>query len=178
MNEYGKTGIRKIAISALLLAFEVIFNRVLALNTPIVRVGLGFAALAVCAMLYGPWWTAVVAALGDVIGALLFPTGAFFPGFTVTAAITGLIFGFGLSGGKITWKRALIVAVLDSLLVSYLANTAMIALFFSSKGFTTLLAARTVQLAVYIPIKFLVIRFIGETPQIFELIAKNREKKE
>lgn len=177
MNEYGKTAVRKIAISALLLAVEVVFNRVVAINTPIVKVGLGFSALVVCAMLYGPWWAAGVAALADIIGTLLVPTGAYFPGFTITAACTGIIFGLCLYNRKITWKSALTAAVLDCVLISYLANTAMIAIFFSQTAFSVLLAARTIQLAVKIPVYFIVIRAIGETPQIYSLIVKNREKK-
>ena len=31
-----------------------------------------------------------------LVGALLFPTGAFFPGFTLTAACTGLLYGLCL----------------------------------------------------------------------------------
>ena len=82
---------KKIVIVAMLVAFDVIFSRLLAFNVLIAKVGLGFAATAVCAMLYGPVWAGVCAALADLVGALLFPTGAYFPGFTVTAAMTGVI---------------------------------------------------------------------------------------
>ena len=75
---------KKIVIIAMLVAFDVIFSRLLAFNILIATVGLGFAAAAVCAMLYGPAWAGVCAALADFVGALLFPTGAYFPGFTAT----------------------------------------------------------------------------------------------
>ena len=67
---------KKIVIVAMLVAFDVIFSRLLAFNVLIAKVGLGFAATAVCAMLYGPVWAGVCAALADLVGALLFPTGA------------------------------------------------------------------------------------------------------
>ena len=70
----------------MLIAFDVIFTRVLALNMPLTKISLGFAAVMVCGMLYGPGWAALCAGLGDLVGSLLFPTGAYFPGFTVTAA--------------------------------------------------------------------------------------------
>ena len=57
---------KKLAVSALLLAADVILTRILAFNTPLMKIGLGFAATALCAMLYGPWWAAGVAALGDL----------------------------------------------------------------------------------------------------------------
>ena len=68
---------KKIVIVAMLVAFDVIFSRLLAFNVLIAKVGLGFAATAVCAMLYGPVWAGVCAALTDLVGALLFPTGVF-----------------------------------------------------------------------------------------------------
>lgn len=69
---------KKLTVSALLLAADVILTRILAFNTPLMKIGLGFAATALCAMLYGPWWAAGIAALGDLLGSLLFPTGAYF----------------------------------------------------------------------------------------------------
>ena len=70
----GKT--KKLALSALLITADVILTRLLAINTNVMKIGLGFAAVALCALLYGPWWAALTAALGDLLGSLLFPTGA------------------------------------------------------------------------------------------------------
>ena len=55
----------------MLIAFDVIFTRVLALNMPLTKIGLGFAAVMVCGMLYGPGWAALCAGLGDLVGSLL-----------------------------------------------------------------------------------------------------------
>ena len=89
---------KKLIVSAQLLALDVVLTRLLAINTPLMKIGLGFAAVALCAILYGPWWAALVAALGDLVGALLFPTGAFFPGFTLVAVVGGLIYGKAVNG--------------------------------------------------------------------------------
>ena len=53
---------RKLTLSALLLASDVLLTRVLAFNTPLMKIGLGFAAVAICARLYGAPWAALVAA--------------------------------------------------------------------------------------------------------------------
>ena len=58
---------KKIAISAFLIAFDVIFTRVLALNMPLTKIGLGFAAVMVCGMLYGPGWTALCEGAGFTV---------------------------------------------------------------------------------------------------------------
>ena len=130
----GKITLRQLTVSALLIALDVVFSRVLAINTPLMKIGLGFAAVALSAMLYGPLWAALTAALGDLIGALLFPTGAYFPGFTVTAALTGLIFGLFLYRREKSWLRAFLAALCNCLLVTFLLNTLMIAVFFADES--------------------------------------------
>ena len=163
---------RKLAVSAILLAFDVIFSRVVALNAVNMKIGIGFAAIAVCAMLFGPWWAALVSALGDFIGAIAFPTGAYFPGFTVTAAITGLIYGALLYRKEVTWLRSLIASALNSVFVSWMLNTMMIAVWFSTKSYWVLLGTRAIQLAIILPLQFAVIRALGASKAIKKEIAK------
>jgi len=162
---------KKLIVSAELLALDVVLTRLLAINTPLMKIGLGFAAVALCAVLYGPWWASLVAALGDLVGALLFPTGAFFPGFTLTAACTGLIFGLCLyrRGKSFLWPA--LAAVLNVVLVSFLLNTAMIS-YISGSSYTTLLKARAVQLTVMLPVQLAVLVFLSRSAIIKKLLDR------
>ncbi len=160
---------RKLTLSALLLAVDVLLTRVLAFNTPLMKIGLGFAAVAVCARLYGAPWAALVAALGDILGSILFPTGAYFPGFTLTAALTGLIFGLCLHHEELRWYRPLLAAGLNCVLISYLANSAMIA-FITGNSYRSMLAARAVQLTVMLPLQILVLLWLSRSGFIQRLI--------
>ena len=162
---------KKLIVSAQLLALDVVLARLLAINTPVMKIGLGFAAVALCAILYGPWWAALVAALGDLVGALLFPTGAFFPGFTLTAACTGLIFGLCLYRRDKSLLWPVLAAVLNVVLVSYLSNTAMIS-YISGTPYTTLLKARAVQLAVMLPVQLTVLVFLSRSAIIKKLLDR------
>ncbi len=160
---------KKITVSALLLAADVILTRILAFNTPLMKIGLGFAATALCAMLYGPWWAAGVAALGDLLGSLLFPTGAYFPGFTLTAACTGALFGLCLYRREISWRFPILAALLNCVLISYLGNTAMIS-FISGTPYTALLGVRAVQLTVTLPLQSLVLLWLARSPLIRRIL--------
>ena len=159
---------KKIAVSALLIAADVLLTRVLAINTPVMKIGLGFLAVALSAALYGPWWAALTGALADLIGSLIFPTGAYFPGFTLTAAITGVIFGLCFYRRRVTWKEACLAATLNVLLVSYLANSAMIA-YLSGTSFAAMLGVRAVQLAVMLPVQAVVMAVL--LPRILQKIS-------
>lgn len=158
-------------MSALLIAADVVLTRLLAINTPVTKIGLGFAAVALSAMLYGPWWAALTAALGDVLGALLFPTGAYFPGFTLTAACTGVIFGLCLYRRRESWAAPVLAALLNTLLVSYLANTAMIC-YITGNPWRVMLAARAVQLAVMPPVQALVLLWLTRSGAIRRLTER------
>ena len=93
MNSKVKT----IAYIGLLTAAVIILSRFVPIvNVVTVRISFAFLPIVVAAIVLGPWQAAVVAALGDVIGALLVPTGPYFPGFTITAALVGLELGLFL----------------------------------------------------------------------------------
>ena len=184
----GKITLRQLTVSALLIALDVVFSRVLAINTPLMKIGLGFAAVALSAMLYGPAWAALTAALGDLVGALLFPTGAYFPGFTATAALTGLIFGLFLYRREKSWLRAFLAALCNCLLVTLLLNTLMIAVFFRSSpaelagadfarfmeltSLKALLAARIPQFFIMLAVQALVLAALQASPALLRLIRE------
>lgn len=166
-----KTDTKKLAVSALLITADVVLTRLLALNTPVMKIGLGFAATALSAMLYGPCWAMLTSALGDLLGALLFPTGAYFPGFTLTAACTGLIFGLCLYRKPPRLVYAALAAALNTLLVSYLANTAMIC-FITGNSMKAMLTARAVQLLVMLPVQLLVLAWLKRSKLVTNLLKK------
>lgn len=165
---------KRIVIIAMLVAFDVIFSRLLAFNVLIAKVGLGFTAIAVCAMLYGPVWAGVCAALADLVGALLFPTGAYFPGFTATAALTGVIYGAFLYKGRPNFKRCLLAAVTNSIVVTLIINSLMIH-FVYGPDFTALMAARSAETLAMIVIQTAVMTAIASSDTLYgKIIAFGR----
>ncbi len=130
---------------AILIALNVALGRLLALiNSPYVRVSIGFLPIAVCGMLFGPVWAAVAAAIGDVIGALLFPTGDIFLGFTVTAALFGFFFGLFLYNKKVGVWQVVPLIFTNCIGLSIVANTMLIHLWYGV-SLAALLPSRFVQ---------------------------------
>jgi len=166
-----KIDTRKLAVSAMLITLDLVLTRMLAINTPLMKIGFGFVAVAVSAMLYGPFWAMLTAALGDIVGALLIPVGAFFPGFTLTAAVTGLIYGLCLYGHGGSVARPIVAALLNCLLVTLLCNTALIA-YISGNSYAVLFTARIVQFFVMFPLESLVMIALNKSSLIGELIEK------
>ena len=95
--------LKKLVLAALFVALDLLFTRVFCvyLMGGGERVSLQFLANAVCGWALGPWWGAGVAAVADLTGALIGSSGlAFFPGFTLTAALRGFTYGLLLHKKK------------------------------------------------------------------------------
>ena len=146
-----KTTTEKIVVIAFMIALEVVLSKLISINISFLRIGFGFLPIIFLAILYGPIWAGIGYAIGDLLGAFIFPTGAFFPGFTVTAFLTGLIYGLVLYRKKVTITRALIANILVCTLCNLLLNTFWLT-FIIGKGFKVLLASRAIKELVAIPI--------------------------
>ena len=97
--------VKKLVEISLLIALEVILTRFCSINTATLRIGFGFLPIAIIAMMYGPLSAGVAYALGDLLGMMIFPNGSYFPGFTLTAFLTGVIYGLVLYRKPKTWPR-------------------------------------------------------------------------
>lgn len=87
---------RKIVLVAGFIAATIILQRFLSFRTPIIQVNFMLIPILLSAMMLGWHSSTFVAVIADLIGALLFPSGAFFIGYTLTAALTGFVAGICL----------------------------------------------------------------------------------
>ncbi|HBK85843.1 MAG TPA: folate transporter, partial [Firmicutes bacterium] len=83
------TRLSRMVTAALLVALSIVASRFLSINTPIIRIGFGWLPILLAGLLYGPGWGFIVGAIADFIGANLFPFGPYFPGFTLSAGLSG-----------------------------------------------------------------------------------------
>ena len=153
-----KLNTRMITVIGVLVAMEVILSRFLSINAPSVKIGFAFVPCALCAVLFGLGPTVILELLADLLGATLFPSGSFFPGFTLTAVLRGLSYGL-LLGKKQTPARILLVVLFNQLVLGLCVNTLWISILYGS-SFTALLVTRLVQCLVLIPVEFVVITAI------------------
>lgn len=155
------------ALIGLLVAVEIVLNRFLSINAWNIKVGFQFVPVVVGAMVFGPVGGALVGGLGDFIGALLFPIGAYFPGFTVTAALMGAVFGLflhnrELKAGPLGLRaEAAFPVLINQLILGLLLNSLFISILYGSP-YVPLLYTRILQCAVLIPVQYLVTLAIKE----------------
>jgi ECF transporter S component (folate family) len=79
------------------IAMQVILKNYLSINTGILRIGFSFIPIAIGGALFGPLWNGVICAIADIAGFLIAPAPApYFPGFTLSAFLSGAVYGFFL----------------------------------------------------------------------------------
>ena len=103
-----------------------------------IRIGFSFIAVAFAAALLGIPYAIAVAGIGDILGAVLFPTGAYFFGFTITAVITALCTAFFIHKN----------ATLPKIIASVLINAAVGTLFLNVLWLTILYSSSFVALFI------------------------------
>ena len=162
---------KNLVILGLLLAIEIVLSRFLSITAWNIKIGFSFVPIIVTAIVFGPIPAAIVAGLGDFLGALLFPIGPYFPGFTLTAVLTGLTFGFFLYERRSAWRRIAAVAVAQFVL-SLLLNTLWISVLYAAP-YAPLLGTRIVQTAILSALELVVIWVLTDN-QRFILMLKER----
>ena len=149
----------------MLVALNVILSRFLSIAAWNIKISFAFVPVVFAALYLGPWQAALVGALGDFTGATLFPIAAYFPGFTITAAIVGLIYGLFLSK-KQTMPRILGAVLVTEIVGSLLLNTFWISVLFGSP-FLPLMATRVFQCLILGIVEIVVIRVMaGLVPRL------------
>ena len=154
--------IKKIVLSALLLALTIVLSRFLSINTPLLSIGFSFVPMILSAIWLGPKYSAIICGLADLIGALLFPFGTYFVGFTISAICRGLIYGFALykNGEEFSNKEFIIRLILACftviLIVDVLMNAAWLMIMYN-KAFFAVLSARIVPQLIMLPIQIVTI---------------------
>ena len=156
----SKFSTKKLITLGVLVAMDVVLTRFLSLNAWNTRIGFGFVPLVLAAMLYGPLPAAIVGGLADFVGAIMFPTGPYFPGFTLSMFLMGLVFGFFLHKEQSLW-RIIVSVLITQFVISLFLTTFWIHMLYGAK-YVPLLATRVVQSAIISAAQIVVIPLLAQ----------------
>ena len=123
---------------------------------PYVRIGFSGLPNRITEFLFGPFVGAIFGALMDVLKFFLKPTGTFFPGFTLNAALGGIIYGALLYKKPLKLWRVAVAEFLVKLFINCGLNTYWLSILYG-KAFTVLLPARALKNLIMLPIDTLIL---------------------
>ena len=148
---------KTITYMGLFIALEVILTRFLAIQTPIVRISFTFLPIALSAMLFGPLFGGIAAALADLVGMMLFPSGPFFPGFTLTAFLTGATYGLFLYKKPATLVQISLAVIVVTVVITLGLDTVWLWLS-TGQGIWAILPVRIIKALIMARIQVTVIQ--------------------
>ncbi|MCM8901019.1 folate family ECF transporter S component [Caldicoprobacter algeriensis] len=158
--------IRKMAYTGLLTAISIILTRFFAGNVNILgvfalRLSFGEVPIMLSGILLGPVYGAACGALSDIIGYAISPVGGpYFPGFTLTAALTGLIPGLMARYYRNYWNWFFVIIIVTATAaVSVLLNTLWLSLM-HGKAYLALLLPRIIGKAILVPAYAIIIKMV------------------
>ncbi|MDR2658740.1 MAG: folate family ECF transporter S component [Spirochaetaceae bacterium] len=147
--------VNKLVLASLLLAILIVVERLISVQTQFLRISFAYVPIMMSAILLGPAWSAGVATLGDVIGMMLFPKSGFFPGFTLSALLTGLIHGFFLYNTKNNkqFLIRLIISTITVLVFIHIGLTSLWLVIMYKKAFILFASTRVIAAVILLPIE-------------------------
>lgn len=161
MRNVSMSNTRRLVTIAFFIALEVILTRFLSIQTDFLRIGFGFLPVACVGILFGPLWAGAAYAVGDVLGMLIFPSGSYFPGFTLSAFLIGCIYGFFLYKKESSFRRILVPVLLVCMGVNLFVDTLWLNILYG-QAYLALLPLRVIKCAVMVPIQLVLIKLVWE----------------
>lgn len=158
---------KKIILSAMLLALLIVLSRFLSIETQFLVISFSFIPIIMSAIWLGPKYSMLIAALGDFIGAILFPFGSYFPGFTISAAVSGGIYGIFLHNkeNKIENKTFILKLLISSILVLGVVNIFITSFWLHvlyGKAYFAIIITRIIAQIIMLPIQVSIIYLLNK----------------
>ena len=163
---FMKNKTKILVTSALLVALQIVFTRIIALEAGVIRISFGFFPVAVAGMLLGPLGGGAVGVIADIIGMLMISKGGvyFFP-FTITEFLYGIGFGLMLYKKDLSHIKITIFTVIQFILLNLILNSVWNYLYYlmiigTPKGLWVIITSRLFASLVNLPVQILGINLI------------------
>lgn len=158
----------------MLIAFDVIFTRVLALNMPLTKIGLGFAAVMVCGMLYGPAGRRSAPGLATLSVRCCSRRGRISPASPSRPPSAARSSGAALYNRRLKLSGCILTAFVNGLVVSLILDTTMISLVFGPP-LGPLFLTRLGQFGIMLCVQTLVLFFLERSDTLYNEIISLRD---
>lgn len=142
-----------VALSAMFVAISCVLSFFKFGITTNVNVTLFFIPISVAAMLLGPLPSMAVGGVADLLGCLIRPTGPYFPGFTLNAALTGLIYGIFFYSKKPKLWEVIVARLIVMVAIDLILTPIWLHILYSTPLVWAFWAQRLIKCAIVCPIE-------------------------
>ena len=126
---------------------------------PYVKIGLASIPNRTVDYLFGPVVGCAFGAVMDLLKFMIHPTGTFFPGYTLSAAAAGFLFGWVMYRKPLSLPRLLAGQFILKLFVNLFLNTLWMVIMYQ-KAVMVILPPRIISNAIQLPVDALILWFL------------------
>lgn len=152
---------RVICTCAIMVAMYVVLDLFQLQLAPQIVISFSFIPIAIAGWLYGIVPAMLVGGASDILSFIIKPTGSFFPGFTVTAILTGAVFGLIMytASGKSIWIKCAVSKLVVTIVLNIGLNTVWTSML-TGKAYLALLFGRIVKNLVMLPVEIVLLALV------------------
>ena len=129
------SSLRSVCYAALLCAIAIVLEQFQIPVTQSLFISVSFLAISLCSMITGPVMAVPCGVIVDLIGYALHPTGPFFPGYTLTAVLSAMIYALFLYRAKLTFGRIAGAKAVVNLLINTIVGSVWRVVLYGSSPF-------------------------------------------
>ena len=155
-QENIKNSTLKVAMFGILIALQIVIAQFLTIRpTDQIKISLSFIPVVIASRLFGALGAGLIAGIGDVLQAFLFPVGAWFPPITITTVLVGIVFGLFLKNSN--KFISILISVLITELIISLFITPIWLYMLRGTDYWLILFSRLPQIGIMIAVKLAII---------------------
>lgn len=167
-----KFSTKKLVYMAVLVAISIILTRMFGMMLPVggamvIRLSFGEIPIIMAGLLLGPLAGALTGVAADLLGFMINSFGGpYFPGFTLTAALTGALPALILRHVRekgFSWKQLLVAILITDIITSVIMNTMWLHIMYN-KALAVILPPRIIARAMLIPVYTMIIYTMTKHP--------------
>ena len=169
---------KSLVVMAMLLALAVVLGFVSVQVTDSLRISFTFLPNALAGRLFGPTVGMLIGGLADILKYIVKPTGPFFPGFTISGILGGLIYGLVLYKKPLRLGRVILANVLVTVFVNIFLNTYWLTVLYGS-SYLVIWPARIVTNLITLPLNIVLYYLVAgvlEKAGLLRMAGNSAEK--
>ncbi len=151
------TDVRKLCIAALMAALSVLLQYISIPLTAGLSIQVTFTVSAVSGAILGPLLSLIRGAVSDIVGFLVSGSGAFYPGYTLSAALGAAVYSLFLYRKKITFQRILAAKTIVNIFINAGLGSLWNVLLLGAKSYGAYFAVSISKNLLLLPIETMVL---------------------
>ena len=154
--------VNTVTVMAMFAAISVVLGYFTLVLGDYLKIGFSTIANQFVYYLFGPVAGGLFGGTLDILKYIIHPTGAFFPGFTISAMVGGVLYGCFLYKRPISFWRVLAAELTVSIICNMLLGTLWLSMLYG-KAFMALLPMRVFKIIMMWPVNSILFYTIGKT---------------